>query len=40
LQKNEAAKLDTARRLLAMGLSIEDTAIGADLDYDIVCKLE
>jgi len=39
-QKAEAAKLDTARRLLVMGLSIEDAAIGADLDYDIVYKLK
>jgi len=32
-------KVDTARRLLAMGLSIEDVAMGVDLDYDVVCRL-
>jgi len=38
--KAEAGKLDIAKRLLAMGLSIEDVSKGADLDYDIVCELE
>ena len=32
-------KLDTAKRLLAMGLSIEEAAKGSDLDYNTVCKL-
>jgi len=32
-------KLNTAKRLLAMGLSIEAAAEGSDLDYNTVCKL-
>jgi len=35
----EQNKLDTAKRLLTMGLSIEDVVKGADLDYSIVHKL-
>jgi len=35
----EQNKLDTAKRLLAMGLSIGDVMKGADLDYSIVHKL-
>jgi len=32
-------KLNTAKRLLEMGLSIADVAKGADLDHSIVLKL-
>jgi len=39
LKKNEEDKLNTAKRLLAMGLSPEEVAEGADLDYNVVCKL-
>ena len=35
----EKNKFDTAKRLLAMGLSIGDVAKGTDLDYSTVRKL-
>ena len=35
----EKSKLDTAKRLLTMGFSIEDVAKGADLDFNTVCQL-
>ena len=35
----ERTKLETAKRLLAMGLSIRDVAKGADLDDSVVHKL-
>jgi len=34
----EQNKLDTAKRLLAMGFSVRDAAKGSDLDYNIVGK--
>jgi len=36
--EKDELKEDIAKRMLAMGLSIEDAAKAADLDYDIVCK--
>ena len=35
----EKNKIETAKRFLSMGLSIEDVAKGADLDYNTVCNL-
>ena len=39
LQKAENDKLDTAKKLLRRGLSVEDVAEDTGLDYSVVCSL-